>query len=1130
MVGSASAARITEADATNAARQFAGRGGHLGAQLGSEIERTARHTVSGGGAFYSVKFRDRGSVFLSESDGRIIAFTGGTNDYSSLSSGSPLRALLERDALVRANLAAAGLTFVNGSTPYYSDNTNRLAAIDDIRVAPLLKTKWSQETEAGHNCYNYYTPSNYVCGCTATAVSQVMKCFAFPNDAVTPQTVRCKVGYSKGVATNLTMQGGVYDWSAMVDDPGYDNYSDAAWSAIGKLTSDVGIALGSEYTYVYGTGAYLADAADVLTGVFGYANAVCYEDDDVYWDACDSDSDGTGYVSLDIGLHKRANRQNLIAANLDAGLPVLLGIYGYADGHVGDGWYFAGHAVVGDGYGYVTLGEEKVPYLHINLGWAGADDAWYNVPEIRTSETGALVGQSGYDFTIFECCVGNIFTNKTGEIVSGRILDTNGVAIAGAEVSAAGERCLSDDKGIYALVLPSDDIYTVTAAYNAETGSVGVVLGTTAETQIGNKWGADITLGVNIEVRTTPTNFYVSAASGVDAKGRGSVEAPFKSIGFVLANETFVAGDVIHVGPGVYAGAVVAPQTDITIIADEGPERTFLDGGGITCGYYGYSNPDCLLAGFTITNCASYGGVYGGTVSNCVIKFCTQEKGDYGGGAYYATLYDSVLHNNEAYYGGGAASSKLIHCTVYDNWAYYAGGGVDVDCIVTNSIVWRNYVGNDYAIGNWQAYNSWYGVFTPVFAGSCTYPSGFYDLGGSITNDPKCVSMDIDDWRLRAGSPCLGTALDGKNMGAWQGDGLEGFVISTSVSGRGSVSPYSVYVEPGGSATFAASGDHPFAGFSTNGVFASAEREYTWEHIAFDGEIIASFGATNYWLDAANGDDTNDGLTEEAALKSIYAMTQKAGRGDKVKVKPGVYDGCDWHVYGAEVESTDGPEATIIDGGGTNRCLRADDMIYRGFTLRNGSAPKQYGGGVYCGTLVDCIISNCTSAAGGGAAYAMMTNCLVVGNRAARYRTGRSYSGGHGGGAYECVLMNCTVADNSASYYGGGAFLHESGGAWNTIVSCNTSDSGYDYGNDVYGNAYWTMSNSLSDVNARFRNHEKGDYHLRSISPAIDAGDNAFVTIDHDLCGSNRINGVSVDMGCYEYYPEPPTPTVFMLW
>jgi len=77
--------------------------------------------------------------------------------------------------------------------------------ISDVCVAPLLLTTWSQSTVGGKNVYNYYTPNNYVCGCTATAGAQIMRFHSYPLMPVAVgNPYSCWVD---GVPTYLTMKG-----------------------------------------------------------------------------------------------------------------------------------------------------------------------------------------------------------------------------------------------------------------------------------------------------------------------------------------------------------------------------------------------------------------------------------------------------------------------------------------------------------------------------------------------------------------------------------------------------------------------------------------------------------------------------------------------------------------------------------------------------------------------------------------------------------------------------------------------------------------------------------------------------------------------------------------------------------
>ena len=183
--------------------------------------------------------------------------------------------------------------------------------------------------------------------------------------------------------------------------------------AIGALTADAGTAVGMAYT-ASGSAAQTVAAKAALVNIFQYSQAV--------------------FGQLN-------NPADLIAAinpNLDAHYPVLLGI----GGPPGE------HELVCDGYGYCS----STLYHHLNLGWSGMANVWYALPDV---DTGSL------RFTYLSDCVYNIYTTGTGEIISGRVLDSLGRPVAGARVTAelfnGGTYVAeSDTNGIYALAkLPS---------------------------------------------------------------------------------------------------------------------------------------------------------------------------------------------------------------------------------------------------------------------------------------------------------------------------------------------------------------------------------------------------------------------------------------------------------------------------------------------------------------------------------------------------------------------------------------------------------------------------------------------------------------------------------------------------
>ena len=185
-----------------------------------------------------------------------------------------------------------------------------------MRVAPLVTAHWNQGDAGGQRCYNYYTPLNRACGCTATALGQIMYYHRYPTERILPgETLYDSIdGYgSYSVSTNGTggmtntttgeytafdpPYGGPYNWSIMVDSP-TSSTSENARKAIGQLTRDAGFAVFSHYFSGGSTSGYSDAIASSIILNLHYADAVRT----------------TGF-----------NADKLIA-NLDAGLPIQIGL------------------------------------------------------------------------------------------------------------------------------------------------------------------------------------------------------------------------------------------------------------------------------------------------------------------------------------------------------------------------------------------------------------------------------------------------------------------------------------------------------------------------------------------------------------------------------------------------------------------------------------------------------------------------------------------------------------------------------------------------------------------------------------------------------------------------------------
>jgi hypothetical protein len=146
---------------------------------------------------------------------------------------------------------------------------------------------------------------------------------------------------------------------------------------------------------------------------------------------------------------------------------------------------------------------------------------------------------------------------------------------------------------------------------------------------------------------------------------------------------------------------------------------------------------------------------------------------------------------------------------------------------------------------------------------------------------------------------------------------------------------------------------------------------------------------------------------------------------------------------------------------------------------------------------------------GGGVYGGTLYNCLVVSNAA----------GFSGGGAFASTLYNCTVDDNRANRYGGGVY---GSALTNCIVYFNMAVPPYDnHGLASFDHCCTTPmpTNGVGNItNApQFVNYPGGDLRQNGVSPCIDAGDNSAVATSVDLAGYPRITRGTVDMGAYEF-------------
>ncbi len=228
--------------------------------------------------------------------------------------------------------------------PMVQDNALSQYSGADTITGPLLSLTWNQNSP-----YNYYAPAaaggpggRAYAGCVATAMSQIMRHHKSPTAIAGDYTYTDNSGNCQGTHSVSDAGLGDYQWSDMpnsINDAGPTSQK----QAVGQLIYHAGVTMNMNFEAT-GSGAFSENVPAALRTYFGYSSG------NLKYRSNYSDSEWYTRLYTDIN----NSRPVYYAFRNDLN---------------------QGHAVVCDG----TRNDNEI---HINFGWSGSANAWYNMNSV----------------------------------------------------------------------------------------------------------------------------------------------------------------------------------------------------------------------------------------------------------------------------------------------------------------------------------------------------------------------------------------------------------------------------------------------------------------------------------------------------------------------------------------------------------------------------------------------------------------------------------------------------------------------------------------------------------------------------------------------------------------------------
>ena len=217
-------------------------------------------------------------------------------------------------------------------------------------VEPLMVSEWDQSAPY-NNIVSQRLGATVYTGCVATAMAQIMYFHKSPTRGTGGKNyaISSEDPSTNGKRLAISFQATTYDWDNMLPTYTPGSYNTTQANAVATLMLHCGVAVEMSYgtALVGGSGAYDYNVALAAAQYFGYAAKLYTRD-----------------------IYSTEQWMNIIYDEISNGRPVFYG-------GVTSQWF--GHAFVFDGY-------DANGFVHVNWGWSGSGNGYFDVALLNSSQ------------------------------------------------------------------------------------------------------------------------------------------------------------------------------------------------------------------------------------------------------------------------------------------------------------------------------------------------------------------------------------------------------------------------------------------------------------------------------------------------------------------------------------------------------------------------------------------------------------------------------------------------------------------------------------------------------------------------------------------------------------------------